>query len=48
VSTATDPSGLSVQVLRAQDTDGVLRFTATMRFGVKTARATAGKRVKTA
>jgi hypothetical protein len=48
VSTATDPSGLSVQVLRAQDTDGVLRFTATMRFGVKTARGTAGKRVKTA
>ena len=48
VSTATDVSGLSVQVLRAQDTDGVLRFTATMRFGVKTARATAGKRVKTA
>ena len=48
VSTATDPSGLSVQVLRAQDTDGVLRFTATMRFGVKTARAAAGKRVKTA
>jgi hypothetical protein len=48
VSTASDASGLSVQVLRAQDTDGILRFTATMRFGVKTARGTAGKRVKTA
>jgi len=48
VSTATDASGLSVQVLRAQGTDGILRFTATMRFGVKAARGTAGKRVKTA
>lgn len=48
VASATDPSGLSVQVLRAQGTDGILRFTATVRFGVKTARGTAGKRIKTA
>lgn len=48
VSTATDPSGLSVQVLRAQDQDGILRLTATVRFGVKAARGTSGKRVKTA
>lgn len=48
VSTATDASGLSVQVLRAQDTDGIVRLTATMRFGVSKARGTAGKRIKTA
>lgn len=48
VSTASDASGLSVQVLRAQDTDGILRLTATMRFGVAKARGTAAKRIKTA
>ena len=48
VSTASDESGISVQVLRAQDTDGILRLTATVRFGVAKARGTAGKRIKTA
>lgn len=48
VSTATDASGLSVQVLRSQGDDGILRMTATIRFGVSKARGTAGKRIKTA
>lgn len=48
VANAVDSTGLSVQVLRAQDTDGILRLTATMRFGVAKARGTAAKRIKTA
>ena len=42
VSSATDPSGLSVQVLRSQNTDGIVRLTATIRFGVSKARQTSG------
>jgi hypothetical protein len=45
VSTATDPSGLSVQVLKSMSTDGIVRLTATVRFGCGVGRGTAGKRV---
>ena len=48
VAQAVDASGLSVQVLRSQGTDGIVRFTATIRFGVAAARATSLKRIKTA
>lgn len=48
VAQAVDASGLSVQVLRSQGTDGIVRFTASVRFGVSAARATSLKRIKTA
>jgi hypothetical protein len=45
VSSAVDASGLSVQVLKSQGTDGIVRLTATVRFGCGVGRATSGKRV---
>lgn len=48
VAQAVDASGLSVQVLRSQGTDGIVRFTASVRFGVSKARGTSLKRIKTA
>ena len=33
VSSAVDASGLSVQVLKSQGVDGIVRLTATVRFG---------------
>lgn len=45
VSSAVDASGLSVQVLKSQGTDGIVRLTATVRFGAGVGRATSGKRV---
>lgn len=48
VSSAVDASGLSVQVLKSQGTDGIVRLTATVRFGAGVGRATSGKRVASA
>lgn len=48
VSSAVDASGLSVQVLKSQGTDGIVRLTATVRFGCGVGRATSGKRVASA
>jgi hypothetical protein len=48
VSSAVDASGLSVQVLKSQGTDGIVRLTATVRFGAGVGRATSGKRVTSA
>lgn len=48
VSSAIDPSGLSVQVLKSQGNDGIVRLTATIRFGCGVGRATSGKRVASA
>ena len=48
VSSAIDPSGLSVQVLKSQGIDGIVRLTATVRFGCGVGRATSGKRVASA
>lgn len=48
VSSAVDASGLSVQVLKSQGTDGIVRLTATVRFGVGVGRATSAKRVASA
>lgn len=45
VSSAVDASGLSVQVLKSQGTDGIVRLTATVRFGCGVGRASSGKRV---
>ena len=47
-STAVDASGLSVQVLKSSNTDGIVRLTATVRFGFGVGRSTALKRIKTA
>jgi hypothetical protein len=48
VSQAADASGLSVQVLKSQGTDGIVRFTASIRAGFGVGRATSLKRIKTA
>lgn len=48
VSSAVDASGLSVQVLKSQGTDGIVRLTATVRFGCGVGRSTSAKRVKSA
>lgn len=48
VSQAVDASGLSVQVLKSQGTDGIVRFTASVRAGFGVGRATSLKRIKTA
>jgi hypothetical protein len=48
VSSAVDASGLSVQVLKSQGTDGIVRLTATVRFGAGVGRATSGKRIASA
>lgn len=48
VSSAVDASGLSVQVLKSQGTDGIVRLTATVRFGCGVGRSTSGKRVASA
>jgi hypothetical protein len=45
VSSAVDASGLSVQVLKSQGVDGIVRLTASVRFGAGVGRSTAGKRV---
>jgi len=45
VSTANDESGLSVQVLKSQGTDGIVRYTATVRFGCAKARGTSAYRI---
>lgn len=46
VDSAVDPSGLAVQVLKSKAYDGFLRLSATMLFGVKKARATSLKRIR--
>lgn len=48
VSSAIDPSGLSVQVLKSQGIDGIVRLTATVRFGCGVGRATSAKRIASA
>jgi hypothetical protein len=48
VSQAADASGLSVQVLKSQGTDGIVRFTASIRAGFGVGRAGSLKRIKTA
>ncbi len=48
VSSAVDASGLSVQVLKSQGIDGIVRLTATVRFGVGVGRATSAKRIASA
>jgi hypothetical protein len=48
VSSAVDASGLSVQVLKSQGNDGIVRLTATVRFGCGVGRATSAKRVASA
>jgi hypothetical protein len=48
VSQAADNSGLSVQVLKSQGTDGIVRLTASIRAGFGVGRATSLKRIKTA
>lgn len=48
VDNAVDASGLAVQVLKSKGTDGFLRLTATLLFGVGVGRATSLKRIKTA
>jgi hypothetical protein len=48
VSQAVDASGLSVQVLKSQGTDGIVRLTASVRAGFGVGRATSLKRIKTA
>lgn len=45
VSQAIDSSGLSVQVLKSQGTDGIVRLTASIRFGAGLGRASAGIRI---
>lgn len=48
VSQAVDATGLSVQVLKSQGTDGIVRFTASVRAGFGVGRATSLKRIKSA
>lgn len=48
VSSAIDASGLSVQVLKSQGTDGIVRLSATVRFGCGKGRATSAKRIASA
>lgn len=48
VSSAIDASGLSVQVLKSQGTDGIVRLSATVRFGCGVGRATSAKRIASA
>lgn len=48
VSSAIDPSGLSVQVLKSQGTDGIVRLSATVRFGCGKGRASSAKRIASA
>lgn len=45
VGQAIDASGLSVQVLKSQGTDGIVRLTATIRAGVGVGRSTAAYRI---
>jgi hypothetical protein len=45
VSSATDASGLAVQVLKSQGTDGIVRLTATIRAGFGKGRASSAKRI---
>jgi hypothetical protein len=45
VSTASDASGISVQVLKSQGTDGIVRLSAAIRFGVGKGRASSAKRI---
>lgn len=45
VSTASDASGISVQVLKSQGTDGIVRLSAAIRFGVGKGRASSAIRI---
>lgn len=45
VSTASDASGISVQVLKSQGTDGIVRLSAAIRFGVGKGRASSAIRL---